>query len=119
MARVKGGTTTRARHKKVLKKTRGQRGARSRLFRRANTSLMKALQYAYRDRRARKRDMRALWISRINAAARANGVAYSVFMNWMSKADIQLDRRVLADIALHAPEDFTKLVETAKRLAQA
>lgn len=119
MARVKGGTTTRARHKKVLKKTKGQRGARSRLFRRANTSMMKALQYAYRDRRARKRDMRALWIARISAAARLNGVKYSVLMGWMSKSDIHLDRRVLADLALHAPEDFTKIVETAKRLAQA
>ena len=119
MARVKGGTTTRARHKKVLKKTSGQRGARSRLFRRANTSLMKALQYAYRDRRARKRDMRALWIARINAASRSHGVKYSVFMSWMAKAGIELDRRVLADIALQAPEDFTKILETAKRLAQA
>jgi len=118
MARVKGGTTTRARHKKVLKKARGHRGARSRTFRRANTSIMKAAQYAYRDRRTKKRTMRALWIVRINAAARQHGVRYSELMNWLSKANIALDRRVLANVALERPEDFKQIIDTAKRLAQ-
>ena len=119
MARVKGGTTTKARHKKVLKKARGHRGARSRTFRRANTSVMKAGQYAYRDRRNKKRTMRALWIIRINAAARQLGVKYSELMHWLTKAEIDLDRRVLAEMALERPEDFAKLVEQARALATA
>lgn len=117
MARVKGGVTTKARHKKVLKKTAGHRGARSRQFKRANTSLMKALQYGYIGRRLKKRDMRALWIQRINAAARLNGTKYSELQNWLGKSGIGLDRRVLADLAVHCPEDFGQIVETAKRLA--
>ncbi len=116
MPRVKGGTTTRARHKKVLKQASGHRGARSRLFRRANTSVMKALSYAYRDRRVRKREMRRLWIVRINAGARQNGTRYSELLSWLTKANIEVDRRVLADMALHQPEDFAKLVETARQL---
>jgi len=117
MARVKGGVHTKARHKKVLKKAAGHRGARSRIFTRANTSVMKSLQYAYVGRRLKKRDMRALWIQRINAAARMNGTKYSEFQNWLVKANIALDRRVLANIAVHNPEDFGQIVETAKRLA--
>ena len=119
MPRVKGGATTRARHKKVLKRAKGHRGARSRIFTRANTSVMKAAQYAYRDRRQRKRMMRRLWIVRINAAARQNGVKYSELVHWMTKADIQIDRRVLADIALHEPAHFQQIIETARRLATA
>lgn len=117
MARVKGGVVTRARHKKVLKEAKGHRGARHKTFRRANTSVMKAQQYAYIHRRLKKRTMRALWIARINAAARQNGTRYSVLQSWLTKAGITLDRRVLADIALHAPEDFATIVETAKKLA--
>jgi len=117
MARVKGGVTTRQRHKKVLKEARGHRGARNRTFRRATTSVMKADQYAYRDRRQKKRLMRSLWIVRINAAARQNGVRYSELMNWLSKAGLALDRKVLADLALNQPEDFTALVEQARTAA--
>ena len=116
MARVKGGTVTKARHKKVLKEARGHRGARHKTFRRANTSIMKAGQYAYVDRKKKKRTMRRLWIARINAAARLNGTRYSELFNWLSNAGIELDRRVLADIALHHPEDFSKIVETARSL---
>lgn len=118
MPRVKGGSTTRARHKKILKAAKGHRGARSRLFRRANTSVMKALSYAYRDRRTRKRDMRRLWIVRINAAARQNGTKYSELLCWLTRAGIEMDRRVLADMALHQPADFAKLVDTARELGQ-
>jgi large subunit ribosomal protein L20 len=117
MARVKGGVHTKARHKKVLKKAAGHRGARSRIFTRANTSVMKSLQYAYVGRRLKKRDMRALWIQRINAAARMNGTKYSELQNWLNKAAIGLDRRVLANIAVHHPADFGQIVETAKHLA--
>ncbi len=117
MPRVKGGATTKARHKKVLKKAKGHRGARSRLFTRATTSVMKAEQYAYRDRRNKKRVARALWIARINAGARANGTKYSELIAWLTKANVALDRRVLADLALHKPEDFTKIVEHARQQA--
>lgn len=116
MARVKGASNN-ARHKNVLKEARGHRGARHKTFRRANTSVMKAKQYAYIHRRTKKRVMRALWIARINAAARLNGTKYSVLQGWLTKAGISLDRRVLADIALHQPEDFTKIVEAAKNLS--
>jgi large subunit ribosomal protein L20 len=115
--RVKGGTRTRARHKKVIKKAAGHRGARHKTFRRANTSVMKAGQYAYRDRRNKKREIRALWIQRINAAARLNGTKYSELLNWLKTAHIDLDRRVLADIALHYPEHFGKIVAKAKELS--
>jgi len=117
MARVKGGIVTRSRHKKVLKEARGHRGARHKTFRRAATSVMKAGQYAYVDRKKKKRVMRRLWIARINAAARQNGTRYSELFNWLGTAGIELDRRVLADIALHHPEDFSKIIETAKSLA--
>ncbi len=119
MPRVKGGATTKARHKKVLKKAKGHRGARHKLFTRATTSVMKAEAYAYRDRRNKKRVARAPWIVRINAGARANGTKYSQLMNWLATAGIELDRRVLADIALHHPADFTKIVATARQLAGA
>ena len=119
MARVKGGVHTRARHKKVLKAASGHRGARHRLFKRAVTSVMKAGQYAYNDRRLKKRSMRALWIARINAASRLNGVKYSQLIDWLTKSNMEMDRRVLADIALNSPEDFTKIIETARKTAGA
>src|ERR1700722_3226593 len=100
MARVKRGVTARARHKKVLDKAKGYYGARSRVFRVANQAVIKAGQYAYRDRRQRRREFRALWIVRINAAARECGLSYSAFMFGLKKADINIDRKVLADIAV-------------------
>src|SRR6185295_2108569 len=100
MARVKRGVTARARHKKVLEKAKGYYGARSRVFRAANQAVIKAGQYAYRDRRVRRRDFRALWIVRINAAAREHGLSYSAFIHGLKKADIQIDRKILADIAV-------------------
>jgi large subunit ribosomal protein L20 len=112
--RVKGGTKTRRRHKKVLAFTKGQRGTKHRLFRRANEAMMKSLVYAYRDRRNRKRDFRRLWITRINAAARSHGLNYSQFMHGLKTAGVELDRKVLADIAVHDAESFAKLAETAK-----
>ncbi len=112
--RVKGGPQTQRRHKKVLKLTKGQRGSKHRLFKRANEAMMKSLEYAYRDRRNRKREFRRLWITRINAAARQNEMSYSVFMNGLKKAGIELDRRALADIAMHDPTAFSHLAETAK-----
>lgn len=112
--RVKGGTKTRRRHKKVLAFTKGQRGTKHRLFRRANEAMMKSLVYAYRDRRNRKRDFRRLWITRINAAARSHGLNYSQFMYGLKTAGVELDRKVLADIAVRDAESFAQLVETAK-----
>ena len=114
MSRVKRGVTARARHKKVLKKAKGYYGARSRIFRVANQAVTKAGQYAYRDRRQRKRQFRALWITRINAQSRANGLSYSRLINGLKKADIALDRRVLADLAVHDKPAFTAIVEQAK-----
>lgn len=114
MARVKSGMTNRARHKKVLKLARGYWGGKSRLFRAANETVMKALYYARRDRRAKKRNFRRLWIARINAAARINGLSYSALMNGLSKAGIQLNRKVLADLAINDAAGFTALVEKAK-----
>jgi len=114
MPRVKRGVTAHARHKKVLGRAKGYRGARGNVFRVANQAVAKAGQYAYRDRRQRKRQFRALWIARINAAARLNGMSYSVFMNGLSKADIDLDRKVLADIAVHDSAGFSALAEKAK-----
>jgi len=114
MTRVKGGTVTHLRHKKVLKINKGNFGTRSRLFRRANETMLKSLWYAYRDRRNRKRDLRKLWIVRINAAARLNGIPYSKFVYAMRKADIQLNRKVLADLAVRDPQAFTSVVEKAK-----
>ena len=114
MARVKRGVIARARHKKVIGKAKGYYGARRKVFRVAKQAVIKAGQYAYRDRRNRKREFRRLWIARINAAARMNGLSYSRFMNGLSKADIDLDRKVLADIAVHEPESFAALAEQAK-----
>jgi large subunit ribosomal protein L20 len=114
MPRVKRGVTAHARHKKVLKKAKGYRGARSRTFKTANQAVMKAGQYAYRDRRQRKRQFRALWIARINAAARECGMSYSRLINGLSKAEIDVDRKVLADIAVHDSKAFSALAEKAK-----
>jgi large subunit ribosomal protein L20 len=114
MARVKGGPSGHQRHKKVLKMTKGQYGSRSKLFKRANEAMLKSLWYAYRDRRTRKRDLRRLWITRINAAARLNGMTYSKFIYAMKKADIQLNRKMLADLAVRDPQAFTAVIETAK-----
>lgn len=114
MARVKRGTTTHARHKKVIKQAKGYRGRRSNVFSVAVQAVEKAGQYAYRDRRAKKRDFRALWIQRINAAARECGVNYARFMDGIKKAGIELDRKVLADLAVHEPAAFASLVEQSK-----
>ncbi len=109
MPRVKGGPTTRRRHKKILKLTRGQRASKSTLFRRANEAMLKSLSYAYRHRREKKRDFRRLWIARINAAARSEGLSYSKFMHLLKQRDIDLDRKTLADIALRDPAGFSQL----------
>ena len=114
MPRVKRGVTARAAHKKVLKKAKGFRGRRNNVFRVANEAVMRAGQYAYRDRRNKKRTFRALWITRINAAAREHGLSYSVFMSGLKKAAIEVDRKVLADIAVLDKPAFTKFVEKAK-----
>jgi large subunit ribosomal protein L20 len=114
MARVKRGVTARRRHKKVLSKAKGYYGARSRVFRVAKQAVTKAGQYAYRDRRQRKRQFRALWITRINAQSRANGMTYSRLINGLKKADVALDRRVLADLAVHDKAAFAAVVECAR-----
>lgn len=114
MARVKGAVKTRARHKKILKLAKGYRGAKSKLFRTANQAVMKSLSYAYRDRKAKKREFRQLWIARINAAARMNGISYSVFMNGLKKNGIDINRKMLAEIAVSDPAAFTKLVEKVR-----
>jgi large subunit ribosomal protein L20 len=114
MTRVKGGTVTRRRHKKVLNLTKGQYGTRGRLYRRSNEAMLKSLWYAYRDRRTRRRDLRRLWIIRINAAARLNGLSYSRLIHALKQANIELDRKSLADIAVRDPEAFTRIVEVAK-----
>ena len=114
MPRVKGGPRTRRRHKKALKLTRGQWGTRHRLFRRAHEAMLKSLSYAYAHRRERKGDMRRLWIQRINAAARLNGITYSKFIYGLQKADVRVDRKMLADIAVKEPEAFTQIAEVAK-----
>lgn len=115
MARVKRGVTTHARHKKVLKLSKGFRGRSSKCFRIAIQRLEKSWQYAYRDRRNKKRDFRALWIQRINAAARANGLPYSRFINGLLKAGIMIDRKVMADLAVNQPAAFKSLVEQAQK----
>jgi len=115
MARVKGAVKTRARHKKVLKLAKGYFGAKSKLYRIANQAVMKSLVYAYRDRKAKKRDFRKLWITRINAAARMNGLSYSRFMNGLRKAGIELNRKVLADMAINDAAGFASLVEKVKQ----
>jgi len=114
MARVKRGVTARARHKKVLDKAKGYYGARSRVYRVAAQAVTKAGQYAYRDRRAKKRTFRALWITRINAEARNNGLSYSRLMDGLNKANVEVDRKVLADIAVHDKVGFAALAEKAK-----
>lgn len=114
MARVKRGVTARRRHKKVLKLAKGYSGARSRVFRVAKQAVTKAGQYAYRDRRQRKRQFRALWIARINAAARMNEMSYSRFINGLKKSNVMIDRKVLADIAVHDKDGFARIAEMAK-----
>lgn len=114
MSRVKGALRTRARHKKILKLAKGYFGGKSKLFRIANQAVMKSLSYAYRDRKSKKRDFRQLWISRINAAARINGLSYSKFMNGVKKAGISLNRKVLSDMAINDAEGFAQLVNTVK-----
>lgn len=114
MPRVKRGVTARASHKKILDAAKGYRGRRKNVFRVANEAVMKAGQYQYRDRRQRKRQFRALWIARINAAARQHGLTYSVFMNGLSRAEIGIDRKVLSDIAIFDKDAFAKIVEQVK-----
>ena len=114
MPRVKRGVTAKARHKKVLKAAKGYYGARSRSFRVANQAVTKAGQYAYRDRKGRKREFRALWIQRIGAAAKINGLSYSRFVHGLKEAGVELDRKVLADIAVHDSVAFGQLAEQAK-----
>ena len=114
MARVKRGVVAKARHKKVLKKAKGYYGARSKLYRTAKQAVIKAGQYAYRDRRQRKRQFRALWITRINAAARLHGLSYSRLINGLNRAEMDIDRKVLADIAVHDPEAFGAIAAQAK-----
>lgn len=114
MPRVTRGVTAHARHKKILKLAKGYRGRRKNVYRVAKQAVMKAGQYAYRDRRQRKRQFRALWIARINAAARECGLSYSVFMNGLKKASIEVDRKVLADLAVFDKPAFGKIVDQAK-----
>ncbi|MBE66585.1 MAG: 50S ribosomal protein L20 [Gammaproteobacteria bacterium] len=114
MARIKRGVVANRRHKKILKEAKGYYGARSRVFRVAKQAVIKAGQYAYRDRRAKKRVFRALWITRINAQARENGITYSQLIAGMKKANIEIDRRVLADIAVHDKPAFMAIADQAK-----
>ncbi len=114
MARVKGAVKTRAKHKKILKLAKGYFGAKSKLFRTAKQAVMKSLMYAYIGRKLRKRDFRQLWIARINAAARMNGISYSKLMNGLKKAGIEINRKMLAEIAVNDAEGFGKLVSLAK-----
>src|SRR5665213_2444609 len=115
MPRVKRGVTARARHKKVLDQAKGYRGRRKNVYRIAKEAVMKAGQYAYRDRRNKKREFRSLWIQRINAGARLHGLTYSQFMNGLIKSGIEVDRKVLSDIAAQEPDSFKLLVEQAKK----
>ncbi len=112
--RVKGGFVTRRRHKKILSMTKGQWGSRSKLFRRANEAMMKSYWYAYRDRRNKKRDFRRLWITRINAATRIHGLSYSRFMHGLKVAEVRLDRKALADLAVRDEAAFAAVVGVAK-----
>ena len=114
MARVKRGVTARRRHKRLLNRAEGRRGTRSTLIRPAREALIHALVYAYRDRRDRKRDMRRLWIERINAASRQHGVPYGRFIHGLKSAGVEVDRKVLADLAVREPAAFAAMVETAK-----
>ncbi|MCX7745653.1 MAG: 50S ribosomal protein L20 [Clostridia bacterium] len=114
MSRVKGAVRTRARHKKILKLAKGYFGGKSKLFRIANQAVMKSLVYAYRDRKAKKRDFRKLWIARINAAARINGLSYSRFMSGLKKSGITLNRKILADMAVNDAAAFAQLADKVK-----
>lgn len=114
MARTKGGIVARRRHNKILRMTRGMWGSRHRLFRRANEAMLKSLWYAYRDRRIRKRDLRRLWIARINAAARLNGTSYSRLVHDLKSAGIRLNRKMLADLAVREPQAFSVVVQMAR-----
>jgi len=114
MARVKRGVTASRRHKKILGKAKGYYNARRKVFRAAKQAVIKADQYAYRDRRAKKRDFRALWITRINAAAREFGLSYSKIINGLKKAEIEIDRKMLADLAVNQPEAFASIAKQAK-----
>jgi len=114
LSRVKRGVVARHRHKKVLALTKGHRATRHSLYRRAHESMLKSLSYAYRHRRERKGDMRRLWIARVNAASRAQGLTYSQFINGLNKAGVAINRKVLADMAVREPEAFKQLVVTAK-----
>ncbi|MBD1399059.1 50S ribosomal protein L20 [Pelovirga terrestris] len=118
MARVKRGFKARRRRNKILKLAKGFRGARSKLFRSATEAVDRALNYAFRDRRVKKRDFRALWIARINAAARENGVSYSRLIHGLKQADIALDRKIMADLAVNDPAAFSVIAETAKARLQ-
>jgi len=115
MSRVKGGFVTRRRHKKILKLTKGQWDTKHKLFRRANEAMMKSLWYSYRDRRQRRRDLRRLWIARINAAARMNGATYSTLIHGLKQSNIELDRKILADIAARDDGTFAAIVSAAKQ----
>lgn len=119
MARVKGGVITRRRHRKVLRRAKGYYNARRKVFRVANQAVMKAGQYAYRDRRQRKRDFRSLWITRINAAAREHGLSYSRFINGLKRANVGIDRKVLADLAVRDKAAFAAIAAQAKAALQA
>lgn len=119
MPRVKRGVTARARHKKVLKMAKGYQGRNKSCYRIALEKVEKGLQYAYRDRKVRKREFRSLWIARINAAARLSGLSYSRFMNGLSRAGIELDRKILAELAVSQPEAFAQLALSAKAAAPA
>jgi large subunit ribosomal protein L20 len=114
MPRVKGGTTSRARHKKILKLARGYRGSKHRLFKTANAQVMKSLLYAYRDRRQKKRDFRKLWITRINAAARLNGLSYSKLIHGLKAAGVEVNRKMLADLAVNDKAAFAEIASLAK-----
>jgi large subunit ribosomal protein L20 len=115
MARVKTGSNRRRRHKKILKMAKGNYGTRSRLYRRANEAMLKSLWYEYRDRRTRKRDLRRLWITRINAASRQNGLTYSRLIYGLKQAKINLNRKMLADMAVRHPDAFSQIVDKAKK----
>lgn len=117
MPRVKRGVTAHARHKKVLSMTEGHKGTKSTLYRRAHESMMKSLWYAYRDRRDRKRDMRRLWITRINARVRQGGLTYGRFIDGLRKASVAIDRKILADLAVNDSSAFDRLIEAAKTAA--
>lgn len=114
MARVKKAVNAKKKHRKILKSAKGYYGAKSKLYRPANQAVMRSLQYAYVGRKLRKRDFRRLWITRINAAARMNGMSYSTFINGLKKANIEVNRKMLSEMAIHDPQGFAKLVEIAK-----